>query len=121
MVKARAKRAKAEEAKPEGAEAEDAEPEEVKVGRVEPEIARSPRIVTENRTVLDIGGSLTWIVCIALAVAIIHFSCGAGTATGYVGEICSRGLNIWDYAGLICCSPIYLLYLIIASGGLRLW
>jgi hypothetical protein len=73
------------------------------------------------RTVVRLGGGLTWLVCIILAVAIIHFSCGAGSATGYVGEICSRGLNVWDYLGLICCSPVYLLILIIASGGLRIW
>ncbi len=77
--------------------------------------------VRERRTVIDLGGSLTWLLCVILSLAIIHFSCGAGTATGYAGEVCSRGLAIWDYIGIVCCAPIYLLYLIIASGGLRIW
>jgi hypothetical protein len=75
----------------------------------------------ENRTVINFGGSLTWIVCIILAIAIIHFSCGAGTATGYLGEVCARGLNVWDYLGLVCCAPLYLLFLVLTSGGLRIW
>ena len=79
------------------------------------------RVFREHRTVLDVGGSLTWIICIVLALVIIHYSCGAGTATGYVGEICERGLNVWDYLGLVCCAPIYLLIIIIFSGGLRIW
>lgn len=82
---------------------------------------KTPRVIMENRTVMDLGGSLTWIVCILLALAIIHFSCGSGSATGYVGDICARGLNVWDYIGLICCAPVYLLILIIFSGGLRIW
>lgn len=80
-----------------------------------------PAVYTENKTVVDLGGSLTWLVCIILAVAIIHFSCGAGTATGYVGDICARGFGILDYLGLICCAPLYLLIIIITSGGLRIW
>ncbi len=79
------------------------------------------RIVNEHRTVVDIGGSLTWVACIALAVLIIHYSCGAGTATGYVGDICQRGFGVWDYLGLVCCAPLYLLIIIIFSGGLRIW
>jgi len=79
------------------------------------------RIVREHKTVFDIGGGLTWIVCLVLALVIIHYSCGAGTATGYVGEICQRGLNVWDYFGLICCAPLYLLIIIALSGGLRIW
>ncbi len=79
------------------------------------------RIFSEHKTVFNLGGSLTWIICIGLAVAIIHYSCGAGTATGYVGDICSRGLDVWDYLGLICCAPVYLLLIIIFSGGLRIW
>ncbi len=76
---------------------------------------------TQNKTVIDMGGSLTWIVCIILAVMIIHFSCSTGTATGYVGSICANGLGIFDYIGLICCAPIYLLVLILTSGGLKIW
>ena len=81
----------------------------------------SPNIYHEHKTVVDWGGSLTWLVCIAIALVLIHFSCGAGTATGYVGEICAHGFGIFDYIGLICCAPVYLLYLILASGGLRIW
>ncbi|HSB46560.1 MAG TPA: hypothetical protein VLD37_00990 [Candidatus Bilamarchaeum sp.] len=80
-----------------------------------------PAIYTENKTVIDLGGSLSWFACIILAILIIHFSCGAGTATGYVGEICARGFGIQDYLGLICCAPLYLLAVILASGGLRIW
>jgi len=79
------------------------------------------RIYSENKTVFNLGGSLTWMICIALAVAIIHYSCGAGTATGYVGDICQRGFGVWDYLGLICCAPLYLLVIIAFSGGLRIW
>ncbi len=75
----------------------------------------------ENRTVINFGGSLTWIVCIALAIAIIHFSCADGTATGYLGQVCMRGLNVWDYLGIVCCAPVYLLFLILTSGGIRIW
>jgi hypothetical protein len=76
---------------------------------------------TEHNTAVNFGGSFTWLVSIVLALLIIHFSCDAGTATGYVGEICMRGFEVWDYLGLICCAPIYLLYLILTSGGLRIW
>src|SRR4030095_5757164 len=79
-----------------------------------------PRIYQDNRTVVDVGGSLTWLLCIVLALAIIHFSCDAGTATGYVGEVCSRGFGLLDYVGLVCCAPLYLLIIIITSGGLRI-
>jgi hypothetical protein len=79
------------------------------------------RVVSERRKVFDIGGSLMWIICIVLAVLIIHYSCGAGTATGYVGDICQRGFGVMDYLGLICCAPVYLLVIILLSGGLRIW
>lgn len=75
----------------------------------------------ENKKIIDIGGGLTWLICVIISLAIIHFSCGAGTATGYVGEICERGFGIIDYIGLICCAPLYLLAIIIMSGGLRIW
>jgi len=81
----------------------------------------APQIIRKNRTVLDFGGSLMWVVCILLALAIIHFSCAAGSATGYVGDICSRGLDVWDYLGLVCCAPLYLLVIIFFSTGLRIW
>lgn len=74
-----------------------------------------------NRTVINLGGSLTYLVCILLVVAILHYSCQSGSATGYVGDVCSRGLNIWDYIGIVCCAPLYLLIIILTSGGLRIW
>jgi hypothetical protein len=79
------------------------------------------KAVHEHKTVIDLGGSLTWIICIILSLAIIHFSCGSGTATGYLGEVCSRGIGVWDYLGIICCAPLYLLFLVLSSGGLRIW
>ncbi|MFN7991010.1 MAG: hypothetical protein U0R44_02515 [Candidatus Micrarchaeia archaeon] len=82
---------------------------------------KGPTVYNDNKTVIDLGGSLSWILCIVLALAIIHFSCGAGTATGYVGDVCARGFGILDYAGLICCAPLYLLIIIVTSGGLRIW
>jgi hypothetical protein len=90
------------------------------VREVRPTIVQ-PQIYNDNKTVVDFGGSITWILCIILAVAMIHFSCAAGTATGYVGQICENGFGILDYLGLVCCAPIYLLYIILASGGLRIW
>jgi hypothetical protein len=81
----------------------------------------TPKVINENRTVFNFGGGLTWVVCILLALAIIHYSCASGSATGYVGDICSRGLNVWDYLGLVCCAPIYLLVIIVFSTGLRIW
>jgi hypothetical protein len=80
-----------------------------------------PKIVNDNRTVVNAGGSLTWFACIILALLIIHFSCGSGVATGYVGDVCARGLNVWDYLGIVCCAPVYVLFLILTSGGLRIW
>jgi hypothetical protein len=77
--------------------------------------------INQHRTVIDIGGGLTWFACILLAFAIIHFSCGAGTATGYVGDVCVRGLNVLDILGLLFCAPVYLLVIIIFSGGIRIW
>ncbi len=68
-----------------------------------------------------IGGSIFWVVCILLAVALIHFSCQAGTATGYVGSMCREGMKPVDILGLICCAPLYLLIIVILSGGLQLW
>ena len=68
-----------------------------------------------------IGGSIFWVVCILLTVAIIHFSCQAGTATGYVGSMCREGMKPVDILGLICCAPIYLLIIVVLSGGLQLW
>lgn len=79
------------------------------------------KVIEEHKTVIDLGGSLTWLACILLSILIIHFSCAAGTATGYVEQICTRGLNVWDALGMICCAPIYLLIIILLSGGLRIW
>ncbi len=83
--------------------------------------AKFPTIIKENRTYVDFGGGLTWFFCIVLAVLLIHFTCAAGTATGYLGEVCLRGMNIWDFLGILCCAPVYLLFIILASGGLRIW
>lgn len=76
------------------------------------------RIVVEKE---QAGGGLFWILCIVLALLIIHFSCQAGTATGYVGSICANGLQPLDFLGLLCCAPVYLLILVLLSGGLRIW
>ena len=67
------------------------------------------------------GGGFFSLACIAIALLIIHFSCQAGTATGYVGGICQNGLSLIDFAGLLCCAPLYLLIIVILSGGLRVW
>ncbi|MEW6035996.1 MAG: hypothetical protein AB1529_05260 [Candidatus Micrarchaeota archaeon] len=67
------------------------------------------------------GGGLFWFACIIIALLIIHFSCQAGTATGYVGGICQNGLSLVDFAGLLCCAPLYLLVIVVLSGGLRIW
>ncbi len=67
------------------------------------------------------GGGLFWLACLVIALLIIHFSCQSGTATGYVGGICANGLSIWDFLGLICCAPLYLLLIVLLSGGLRIW
>jgi len=75
----------------------------------------------EHKRIIDIGGGVTWLVCVLISLAIIHFSCSAGTATGYVGSICTNGLGILDYIGLICCAPVYLFIIILLSGGLRIW
>ena len=67
------------------------------------------------------GGGLFWLSCIVLALLLIHFSCQAGTATGYVGDICEKGLSPVDFLGILCCAPLYLLVIVLLSGGLRIW
>jgi hypothetical protein len=79
------------------------------------------KVISEHKTVFDIGGGLTWVICIVLALAVIHYSCADGTATGYLKDVCTRGLDVWDYLGLICCAPVYLLIIILFSGGIRIW
>lgn len=69
----------------------------------------------------EAGGSLIWIVSIILIIAILHFSCSTGTATGYVGNLCKNGLAIQDILGIICCAPLYLIIIVALSGGLKFW
>ncbi|MBI5222928.1 hypothetical protein HY990_00750 [Candidatus Micrarchaeota archaeon] len=68
-----------------------------------------------------IGWAVTSLICIGIILAIIHFSCQAGTATGYVGGICKAGLQLQDFIGIICCAPLYLLIIVLTSSGLRIW
>ncbi len=75
-----------------------------------------------NGTSYSIGGG-TAIICAILALILIWYNCSANIATGYVKTICEKGMSIWDFVGLICCSPIYLLILIFfgAHFGIKLW
>jgi hypothetical protein len=67
------------------------------------------------------GSGLFWFACIAITLLLIHFSCQAGTATGYVGNICQNGMSPIDFLGILCCAPLYLLVIVLLSGGLRIW
>ena len=79
--------------------------------------------MNDNRTSITIGGGGTWIICAILAIALLWYNCSTGVATGYVSGICQNGLGIWDFLGLICCAPVYLLFLLLggASLGVRFW
>ena len=81
-------------------------------------MAEERKIIVEKE---QAGGGLFWFACIVVALLIIHFSCQAGTATGYVGGICQKGMQPLDFIGLICCAPVYLLIIVLMSGGLRVW
>jgi len=76
------------------------------------------RIVVQKE---QAGGGLFWLACIVIVLLLIHFSCQAGTATGYVGNICEKGLSPIDFLGILCCAPLYLLVIVLLSGGLRIW
>ncbi len=63
------------------------------------------------------GLTLVYIFCFVIAVLYLYFSCQAGSTL----SICSSGLQLNDVFGLVCCSPVYLIYLVLKSGGLKFW
>lgn len=86
--------------------------------------SKIPKEETPKTIVVEkekIGGSITWIVCIIIILAILHFSCQSGTATGYLQTKCTEGLGILDILGIICCAPVYLIILVVFSGGIKIW
>lgn len=93
-------------------------PDEVIDTKKTQEEAAPKTIVVEKE---KIGGSITWIVCIVLILAMIHFSCQAGSATGYLQTKCTEGLGIIDILGIVCCAPVYLIILVVLSGGIKIW
>lgn len=56
-----------------------------------------------------------------LSVLLLYGSCTSGEATGYVKGVCETGLGIWDFVGLICCAPVYFIFIALNGAVFRWW
>ncbi len=75
-----------------------------------------------NPHAVQIGGGSIFLICAILAIALLWANCSHGYAEGYVGNICKNGASIWDMISIVCCSPLYLIFLIFfAKIPLRFW
>jgi len=59
--------------------------------------------------------AIFWVACIILSLAIIGGECVTHSASGYVVQVCERGLSLVDIALIVFLAPLVFIYLAVTG------